>query len=72
MLKKIKALTAVAACAATAAPAVAQTEIQGWQAMTGPNNGVIVNLATDFTVSQSDYKVSWCRAWQCAEYAQAK
>ena len=72
MLKKIKALTAVAAFAATAAPAVAQTEIQGWQTMTGPNNGVIVNLATDFTVSQTDYKAGWSQAWQCAEYAQSQ
>ncbi|RTE93094.1 sn-glycerol-3-phosphate ABC transporter substrate-binding protein UgpB [Bradyrhizobium sp. LVM 105] len=41
----------------TASPALAVTEIQWWHAMTGANNDVIVKLASDFNVSQTDYKV---------------
>ena len=40
-----------------AAPALAQTEIQWWHAMTGANNDVIVKLAEEFNASQKDYKV---------------
>ncbi len=40
-----------------AAPAVAQTEIQWWHAMTGANNEVVNKLAADFNASQKDYKV---------------
>ena len=57
MFKLIKVLAVVATFAAIAAPAVAQTEIQWWHAMTGPNNDVIVKLATDFNASQTEYKV---------------
>jgi sn-glycerol 3-phosphate transport system substrate-binding protein len=38
-------------------PALAQTEIQWWHAMTGANNDVIVRLAEEFNTSQGDYKV---------------
>lgn len=41
----------------TAAPAMAQTEIQWWHAMTGANNDVIVKLANEFNASQNEYKV---------------
>jgi sn-glycerol 3-phosphate transport system substrate-binding protein len=40
-----------------ATPALAQTEIQWWHAMTGANNDVIVRLADEFNKSQTDYKV---------------
>lgn len=40
-----------------AAPAMAQTEIQWWHAMTGANNDVIVKLANEFNASQNEYKV---------------
>src|ERR1043166_972318 len=40
-----------------ASPASAVTEIQWWHAMTGPNNDVVVKLATDFNASQSKFKV---------------
>jgi len=40
-----------------AAPAMAQTEIQWWHAMTGANNDVIVKLADEFNASQKEYKV---------------
>ena len=43
--------------ATASGPAMAQTEIQWWHAMTGANNDVIVKLATDFNASQKDYKV---------------
>src|SRR4026208_965169 len=40
-----------------ASPALAVTEMQGRDAMTGANNDVIVKLATEFNASQTDYKV---------------
>ncbi len=40
-----------------AAPALAQTEIQWWHAMTGANNDVVVKLAEEFNASQKDFKV---------------
>ena len=40
-----------------ASPALAQTEIQWWHAMTGGNNDVVVKLAEEFNASQKDYKV---------------
>lgn len=40
-----------------ATPALAQTEIQWWHAMTGANNDVIVRLANEFNASQTTYKV---------------
>ncbi len=41
----------------SAAPSLAQTEINWWHAMTGANNDVIVKLAEDFNAAQKDYKV---------------
>jgi len=41
-----------------AAPALAQTEIQWWHAMTGANNDVVNKLAADFNAAQSEYKVT--------------
>jgi sn-glycerol 3-phosphate transport system substrate-binding protein len=40
-----------------ASPALAQTEIQWWHAMTGGNNDVVVKLAEEFNASQKEYKV---------------
>src|SRR6186997_659511 len=40
-----------------ASPALAQTEIQWWHAMTGANNDVVNRLAEEFNASQKDYKV---------------
>ncbi|KPH79838.1 glycerol-3-phosphate ABC transporter substrate-binding protein [Bosea vaviloviae] len=58
MTVKSRILMSVAAFAlAGAAPAVAQTEIQWWHALTGANNDVVVKLAEDFNASQKDYKV---------------
>ena len=58
MTFKFKTLTAVGAFAlAAASPAMAQTEIQWWHAMTGANNDVVVKLAEEFNASQKDYKV---------------
>ena len=51
------AAAATASLAALMSPACAQTEIQWWHAMTGPNNDVIVKLADDFNATQKDYKV---------------
>jgi sn-glycerol 3-phosphate transport system substrate-binding protein len=42
---------------ALSGPALAQTEIQWWHAMTGANNDVVVKLAEEFNASQKDYKV---------------
>jgi sn-glycerol 3-phosphate transport system substrate-binding protein len=52
---RFAALTAVASL--FAAPAVAQTEIQWWHAMTGANNDVVNRLSEEFNASQKDYKV---------------
>ena len=58
MSKAIRRIAqAMAALATLAVPAAAQTEIQWWHAMTGPNNDVIVKLAEDFNASQKDYKI---------------
>jgi sn-glycerol 3-phosphate transport system substrate-binding protein len=38
-------------------PALAQTEIQWWHAMTGANNDVVVKLAEEFNASQKDYRI---------------
>jgi len=51
------ALLAATALTVCAAPALAQTEIQWWHAMTGANNDVVNKLAADFNASQKDYKV---------------
>jgi sn-glycerol 3-phosphate transport system substrate-binding protein len=51
------AAVAAVTLAFAAAPAQAVTEIQWWHAMTGPNNDVVVKLASDFNATQSDYKI---------------
>jgi sn-glycerol 3-phosphate transport system substrate-binding protein len=48
----------VGAITLSALPALAQTEIQWWHAMTGANNDVVVKLAEEFNASQKDYKVA--------------
>ncbi|HEY8566355.1 MAG TPA: sn-glycerol-3-phosphate ABC transporter substrate-binding protein UgpB [Beijerinckiaceae bacterium] len=48
---------AVALSAGVSGPALAQTEIQWWHAMTGANNDVVVKLAEEFNAAQKDYKV---------------
>ena len=58
MTFKTRILTTAAAFAlAGASPALAQTEIQWWHALTGANNDVVVKLANDFNAAQKDYKV---------------
>jgi sn-glycerol 3-phosphate transport system substrate-binding protein len=52
----LAATVSVVACL-VAAPALAQTEIQWWHAMTGANNDVVNKLAADFNAAQSEYKV---------------
>ncbi len=54
---KICTTAAIAALLATAAPALAQTEISWWHAMTGANSEVVEKISSDFNASQSDYKV---------------
>ena len=51
------ALFAATALTAAASPALAQTEIQWWHAMTGANNDVVNRLADEFNASQKDYKI---------------
>jgi len=51
------ALFAATALTVAASPALAQTEIQWWHAMTGANNDVVNKLAEEFNASQKDYKV---------------
>jgi sn-glycerol 3-phosphate transport system substrate-binding protein len=63
MTKFVGRILAAAGCLAlsaslSAGAAFAQTEIQWWHAMTGPNNEVIVKLAEEFNASQKDYKVA--------------
>ena len=48
---------AAALATALAAPALAQTEISWWHAMTGANAEVVEKIANDFNASQRDYKV---------------
>lgn len=57
MTKRFLATATLALLAGVSTPALAQTEIQWWHAMTGANNDVIVKLAEDFNASQKDYKV---------------
>jgi sn-glycerol 3-phosphate transport system substrate-binding protein len=52
------AATATAVLLATAAPALAQTDISWWHAMAGANAEVVNKIATDFNASQSDYKLN--------------
>lgn len=56
-MKRFIQTVAGAAVLAVAVPALAQTEIQWWHAMTGGNNAVVVRLADEFNASQSEYKV---------------
>ncbi len=56
-MKSLARLAATLTVAALATPAVAQTEIQWWHAMTGGNNEVVVKLAEEFNASQREYKV---------------
>lgn len=51
-------LAFAAAAAAIGAPALAQTEISWWHAMTGANAEVVQKIADDFNASQSDVKVT--------------
>ena len=52
-----RALFVAALSLGAVTPALAQTEIQWWHAMTGGNNEVVVKLAEEFNASQKDYKV---------------
>jgi sn-glycerol 3-phosphate transport system substrate-binding protein len=56
MLKRNVWLGAVLG-AALSGPALAQTEIQWWHALTGANNDVVVKLAEEFNAAQKEYKV---------------
>jgi sn-glycerol 3-phosphate transport system substrate-binding protein len=56
-MKSLARLAAALTVAALASPAVAQTEIQWWHAMTGGNNEVVVKLAEEFNAAQREYKV---------------
>jgi sn-glycerol 3-phosphate transport system substrate-binding protein len=56
MLHTIRLMAAAAAIAVTT-PALAQTEIQWWHAMTGGNNDIVNALADEFNKSQTAYKV---------------
>lgn len=48
---------AMATLLASAAPALAVTEISWWHAMAGANSEVVNKIASDFNASQSDYQV---------------
>ncbi len=56
-IRRTFAATLLTFSALHAAPALAQTEIHWWHALTGANNAVVVKLAEDFNASQKDYKV---------------
>jgi sn-glycerol 3-phosphate transport system substrate-binding protein len=56
MFHSIRLMAAVAVIAITS-PALAQTEIQWWHAMTGGNNDIVNALADEFNKSQTAYKV---------------
>lgn len=51
------AIAAMCLTAASASIASAQTEIQWWHAMAGPNGDRIVKIANDFNASQTEYKI---------------
>jgi sn-glycerol 3-phosphate transport system substrate-binding protein len=57
MTRLVRWAAGLAAAAALASPARAQTELQWWHAMTGGNNEVVVRLAEEFNASQREYKV---------------
>jgi sn-glycerol 3-phosphate transport system substrate-binding protein len=52
-----KALVAVSLAAATSGAAVAQTEIQMWMGLTGPNGELLTRFGEDFNKSQNEYRV---------------
>lgn len=56
----VKPIFAIAAALAAemGPPALAQTEISLWHAMSGANNEVIDKIAADFNASQADYKLT--------------
>ncbi len=56
MIHSIRLLAAATAIA-VATPALAQTEIQWWHAMTGGNNDIVNRLSDEFNASQKDYKI---------------
>ncbi|HRO12053.1 sn-glycerol-3-phosphate ABC transporter substrate-binding protein UgpB [Amaricoccus sp.] len=57
MTVKPTLIAAAALAAALGTPALAQTEISWWHAMTGANAEVVQKISDDFNASQSDYKV---------------
>jgi sn-glycerol 3-phosphate transport system substrate-binding protein len=57
MTLKLTYIVATAA-AGLCGPALAQTEVSLWHAMSGANNEVIDKITSDFNASQSDYKVT--------------
>lgn len=56
-LKSRILLSAATLALAGASPALAQTEIQWWHAMTGANNDVVVRLSEEFNAAQKEFKV---------------
>lgn len=52
-----KALVAFSLAAATSGAAVAQTEIQMWMGLTGPNGELLTRFGEDFNKSQNEYRV---------------
>jgi sn-glycerol 3-phosphate transport system substrate-binding protein len=56
MIHSIRLLAAATAIA-VATPALAQTEIHWWHAMTGGNNDIVNRLSDEFNASQKDYKI---------------
>lgn len=56
-MKHARLFAGAVAAGAFALPALAQTEISWWHAMTGANAEVVQKIADDFNASQSDYKV---------------
>ena len=56
-MKHASLFAGAVAAGAFALPALAQTEISWWHAMTGANAEVVQKIADDFNASQSDYKV---------------
>lgn len=52
-----KALLAISIAAATHSVAHAQTEIQMWMGLTGPNGELLARFGEDFNKSQTEYKV---------------
>ncbi len=52
-----KALVAFSLAAATSGAALAQTEIQMWMGLTGPNGELLTRFGEDFNKSQNEYRV---------------